>query len=47
MLYDLAPGDPVTIIVASLLLICCAALAAFLPARRASRTDPITALRYD
>jgi predicted permease len=46
-LYGLQPGDPVTISAASLLMAAIAAFAAYLPARRASRVDPMIALRYE
>ncbi|HEV2664451.1 MAG TPA: hypothetical protein VG324_06050, partial [Blastocatellia bacterium] len=47
LLYDLAPNDPLTITLASLLLLTVAALAGYLPARRASRVDPMVALRHE
>jgi predicted permease len=47
MLFELAPNDPVTIAGASLLMILVASLAGYLPARRASRVDPMIALRYE
>ncbi len=47
LLFGVAPDDPVTLAVAAGLLIGVAALAAILPARRASRIDPMAALRYE
>ena len=47
LLHGLAPDDPLTIALASMLLLTVAALAGYLPARRASRVDPMVALRHD
>ena len=46
-LYGVAPGDPLTLAVASAVLVLTALAAAYLPARRASRLDPMTALRQE
>ncbi len=47
LLFDVRPTDPATIAAAVLLMIVVAALAGYLPARRASRVDPMTALRCE
>jgi len=45
--YGLEPHDPITMIGAAVLMIAVAALAAWIPARRAARIDPMVALRYE
>ena len=46
-LYGLAPNDPVTLGVAAGALAAVAAAAGYLPARRASRLQPMAALREE
>jgi predicted permease len=45
LLFGLEPNDPLTIAVATSLLLTIAALAGYLPARRAARVNPMVALR--
>jgi len=47
MIYGIGPFDPVTIGTTIVLLGTASLLASYLPARRAARTDPMTALRYE
>ena len=47
ILYEVSPNDPFALIASSVMLAAAALLACFLPARRATRVNPITALRTE
>ena len=47
LLFGVQAGDPATLALAGVTLAVVAAVASYLPARRASRLDPVTALRYE
>jgi ABC-type antimicrobial peptide transport system permease subunit len=47
LLYGVAPSDPGTLVAAAVLLALVVLFAAWLPARRAARVDPMTALRSE
>jgi ABC-type antimicrobial peptide transport system permease subunit len=46
-LYGIDPGDPRSIVVATLLLVAVTAAAGYIPARRAAFFDPLRILRYE
>jgi putative ABC transport system permease protein len=46
-LYEIKPGDPLTLISTALVMLTVALGASYVPARRATRVDPITALRCE
>jgi len=47
LLYGVKPGDPLTLVVVSVLLVVVAFLASYLPARQATKIDPMIALRHE
>jgi ABC-type antimicrobial peptide transport system permease subunit len=47
LLFGLAPTDPTTMATAIGIMVAVATIAGYLPARRASRVDPMVALHYE
>jgi hypothetical protein len=47
LLFEVGPNDPLTIAGVTVLLVVIAALASYIPARRATRVDPMVALRHE
>ncbi|MGB9436061.1 MAG: hypothetical protein WBQ89_27680 [Candidatus Acidiferrum sp.] len=47
LLFGLKPHDPLTLVLAIVILAAIGFGASFIPARRATRVDPMVALRYE
>ena len=47
LLYGVGSGDPLTFVLVSLVLAAVTVLASYIPARRATRIDPMVSLRYE
>ena len=47
LLFKLSPMDPISLVLAGVVMVVVAMIAAYLPARRATKVDPLVALRYE
>jgi putative ABC transport system permease protein len=47
LLFGVGPGDPVTLAGVAALLVLAGVLASYVPARRGTRVDPVSALRAE